>query len=1042
MQRLVTVFVAGLLAAAAYTPAMAQATGTVTGQVTDQETGQPLGSVQVFAAGTNRNALTNSDGRFLLTNVPEGERTIRAVLIGYGQEEQTVTVTAGQTATVDLALRASAVDIDAVVVSVVTGRAERRRELGTNTASISAQELEFAPITKMADVLVGRAAGVTMQGVAGSIGTSQRIRIRGANSISLSNEPLIFVDGIQVSNSKGGIAVGGQDYSRLNDINPEDIANIEVLKGPAASALYGTAAANGVLLITTRRGVAGNTQWRAYTEFGRSSDENEYPSNFMTVQEIDATAPLFLDFGQINRSAYTYCANESAARGVCTQDRVVSLNPFETPGLNPFSDGNRQKYGLSVAGGGDVGTYYIAADYDTEQGVIDFNKQDRLALRANLNARVLDNMTVGINAAYTRSKLVLNANDNNIFSPLINGLLASPFVPTPEQREVGQPGLRSGTGFGYYLSDIAEIATSQDVDRFMVGGNTSWEPLSWLALNANAGLDYFSRYDYETLQPGRLPIGSPYDEGYRDASRGSNYIWTMSAAGVATHQLTDAIASTTTLGGQFNREQFESTGCFGAGIVEGTRSCSATSSLFSVSESYTEVRTIGAYLQQQFGLNDRLFVTGSLRGDDNSAFGQDFGLILYPSASISWVASEEPFFPEIDVISSLRLRGAVGVSGQRPGMRDAVTLLDPVAVTVGGSEASAVRLSRVGNPDLKPERTTEFEIGFDMGLFSDRLGVDFAYYRKRSEDALIARPLPPSYGLTGDAGTTGSIWDNLGAIRNSGTELALNARVYESRPFSLDMRLSASTLSNEIEDMGGLEPIVFNRGTQRHQEGFSAGGFWGNRYEVRNTNGALVSRDEVILTSDTAVFIGPSMPTNSQALSADISLFNNLVRVSTLFERRAGHHQVNYTEWFRCNTGYSRGSAGASTGTGQCAGVADPTASEFEQGRFIAGRLGALNEATGTRTTGVLTGYIEPADFIKWRELSVTLGVPESLVRSASALRGLSVTLSGRNLTTWTDYTGIDPEINESGGGANFTQGEFNTQPPLRYYTVRVNYSF
>jgi len=1044
MQRLVTMLVAGLLAVAAYTPASAQATGTVTGQVTDRETGQPLGSVQVFAAGTNRNALTNSDGRFVLTNVPEGERTIRAVLIGYGQEEQTVTVTAGQTATVDLALRPSAVDIDAVVVSVVTGRAERRRELGTNTASISAQDLEVAPITKMADVLVGRAAGVTMQGVAGSVGTSQRIRIRGANSISLSNEPLIFVDGIQVSNSKGGIAVGGQDYSRLNDINPEDIANIEVLKGPAASALYGTAAANGVLLITTRRGVAGRTQWRAYTEFGRSSDENDYPLNYLTVQEDDPSAPLFGDLGQINRAAYTYCPNESAARGACRQDRVVALNPFETPGLNPFGDGSRQKYGLSVAGGGDVGTYYISADYDKEQGVIEFNTQDRIALRANLNARVLDNMTVGVNAAYTRSKLVLNANDNNIFSPLINGLMASPFVPTAEQREAGSPGIRSGTGFGYYLDDIAEIATSQDVDRFMIGGNTSWEALPWLSVNANAGLDYFNRYDYETLQPGRLPIGSPYDEGYRDASRASNYIWTMSLAGVATHQVTDRISSTTTLGGQFQREQFESTGCFGAGIVEGTRSCSATSSLFSVSESFTEVRTIGGYLQQQFGLNDRLFLSASVRGDDNSAFGQDFGLILYPSASLSWVASEEPFFPELDWLSSLRLRGAIGVSGQKPGMRDAVTLLDPVAVTVAGSEASAVRLSRVGNPDLKPERTTEFEVGFDMGLFNDRLGVDFAYYHKRSKDALIARPLPPSFGLTGDATTTGSIWDNIGSIRNSGTELALNARIYESRPVSLDMRLSATTLSNEIEDMGGLQAITLNRGLQRHQEGFSAGGFWGARYEVRNTDGGLVTRDEVFMATDTAVYIGPSMPTNSQSLSADLTLFNNLVRISTLFERRAGHYQVNYTEWFRCNTAYSRGiGTGGSTGNGNCHGVADPNASEFEQARFIAGRFGPLNdEVGGARTAGVLTGYIEPADFIKWRELSVTLGMPESLIRNASALRGLSITLSGRNLTTWTDYTGIDPEINESGGGANFTQGEFNTQPPLRYYTVRVNYSF
>jgi TonB-dependent starch-binding outer membrane protein SusC len=208
--------------------------------------------VQVFVAGTNLSSISDREGRYTIRNVQPGTVTVRAVLIGYGQADVEANVPADGAVTADLALRASAIDLDAIVVSVVTGRAERKRELGTNTATISVRSGAGADHEDG-----GRAgwpcAGVQMQGVAGSIGTSQRIRIRGANSISLSNEPLIFVDGIQFSNNKGGFGVGGQDYSRLNDLNPRT-SNIEVLKGPAASALYGTAAANGVILITTRRG--------------------------------------------------------------------------------------------------------------------------------------------------------------------------------------------------------------------------------------------------------------------------------------------------------------------------------------------------------------------------------------------------------------------------------------------------------------------------------------------------------------------------------------------------------------------------------------------------------------------------------------------------------------------------------------------------------------------------------------------------------------------------------------------------------------------
>ena len=1049
MKPRLTILVAAMAAFVIGSELSAQSTGTVTGQVVDQQTQQALPGVQVYVSGLNRGTLTNQRGQFVIPNIAAGQQTVHAVLIGYGETSQVITVSAGQTTNVSFALRPSAVELDAVVINAVTGQAQRKRELGTNTASITAADISRAPITKMADVLTARAAGVQLQGAAGTVGTSQRIRIRGANSISLSNDPLMFIDGIQVSQSRGGFGVGGQDYSRMNDLNPEDISNIEVLKGPAASALYGTAAANGVILVTTKRGHAGAAQWRAYAEHGYNEDKSPYQSNFLTFQTVNGSLPMFTARGNLNSSGYTFCPNESAARGVCVQQTTLALNPFTTAGLNPFTRGSRQKLGVSVGGGSEVVNYYLSADREADEGVVAFNDQTKLNLRANLGARVMDDLGVTVTAGYTRTGLWLNSNDNNIFSPLINGLLATPFVFPDSVVQASAPQQRTGTGFGFIMSDIEEILTRQEVDRFIVGSSANYRPLSWLNVNANLGLDYFSREDAVTVQPNRLPIAATYTPGFRNAQRNSNYIYTANAAAVAQFGLRPDLNLTSTVGGSYSRELFESTFCRGVGIVEGTRSCSATSSLFQVDEGFSEVKTVGAYLQEQINWRDRVIVAASLRGDDNSAFGQDFGFILYPGASLSWVISEESFFPQLSVLSNLRLRTAYGKSGQRPNFRDAVTLFEPVSATSNNQERSAVRLNRVGNPGLEPERTTEIEGGFDMGLFSDRLALEFTYFNKESVDALIQRPLPPSFGLTGDAGTTGVIFDNLGSVKNWGTELALNARVLNARNVSLNMRLSASTLDNRIEDLGeNIQPIVFNRGNQQHKQGFPTGAFFGRNFEVipdslairqaNAVNGHVLLRrgdvrfidtDPTTTANDTVLFQGRSLPTNTQALSADVTVFG-WVTLSGLLERRAGMKQLNYTEYFRCTTGYNRGAQANGAG-GNCAGVADPNASIEEQARFIAARF--LNSSTG---------YIEDADFIKLREVSLTLSAPNALAVRVPALRGASLTLSGRNLKTWTDYTGLDPEINESGGGANFTQGEFNTQPPLRYYTARLNLVF
>ncbi|MGH7665214.1 MAG: SusC/RagA family TonB-linked outer membrane protein [Gemmatimonadaceae bacterium] len=1012
--------IAAALFAVALLPGAAvaqQGTGTVSGMVVDQASEQPIQGASVSIANTTLGALTNAEGSYTITGVPAGRQELRARFIGYLESGQPVTVVAGQTVTANFSLTVSAVQLNVIVVNAITGQEERKRETGANVSNIPVADLNKGPITKFADVLTGRTAGVTLQGVAGTTGTSQRIRIRGANSLSLSNEPLIYLDGVLMSNSTGGLGVGGQDFSRLNDINASDIANVEVLKGPAASALYGTAAANGVLLITTKRGQPGRTRWNAYVETGLIEDETDYPDNFFAYSIAPANfgAPLFRESGSFNTTIRPGCLNYRAATGACVQDSVLTFNTLQDSRTTPFSTGNRQKYGLNAAGGTDVVTYFISGDYEDETGVIDYNIAEKVSVRANLQAQLRDNLSVNVTTGYVDSKVALNQNDNNIFSPLINGIAGGAvFFPAPNDST------RSfrNYGFGFTPEEISFLVTHQEVDRFTMGTNANFTPLDWLTLNGNLGLDLTDRFDFETLQPELLPIALTFDLGFRTAVRTNTYLYTGNTSAVANFVLTPSIVSTSTVGGSYQRTLSENASCFGAGIVAGTRNCGASTRFFDVDEDFFEVITLGGFFQQELAFNDRVFLAAAIRGDDNSAFGQDFGLIYYPSASLSWVVAEEPWFPAADWVSNLRLRGAYGTSGLRPNFRDAVTFFSPVAVTVGAGDVAGITLGNTGNLTLEPEKTTEYELGFDVGLLDSRLAVDFTYFNKRSRDALIERDIAPSFGLTG------SIFQNLGSIRNSGTELEVNALVLDVQNVRVNLRFSNTTLDNEIEELGeGIPAIIFNRGNQRHQEGFPAGAFFQIPviYEDVDRDGLLAVAE--VSLGDSAVYLGPSLPTYTRSLGADVTLFD-IIRVTTLFDARGGNKQINATESFRCRFTLGFGDRG-------CGALFNPNASLEDQAAFI-----------GRTFYGSEQLFIEDADFVKWRELSVTLSVPETLSDRIVALSGATLTLAGRNLATWTDYGGLDPEINETGGSSNFTQGEFNTQPPVRYYTVRLNFAF
>jgi len=984
--------------------AAAQERGTITGTVLEQGTQRPLSGAQVMVAGTNLGTLTNQQGRYIITNVPPGPREVRVTLIGFASGTQAVAVRAGEAVTADFVLAQTAVAIEGVVVTA-TGEVQRRREIGNTVGNINvAEDLELATINKMSDVLQGRVPGVTVMQSGGTTGSGSRIRIRGSNSVSLSNEPLLIIDGIRVSNAaeSSSIGVGGQSPSRLEDINPDDIESIEILKGPAAAAAYGTAAANGVIQITTRRGRAGPARWNFYTEQGAVQERNDWPGNYRQRGTSATTG------------AFGNCFVFQAGAGSCTPvaDSLLVWNPLrdrsrggvgvsdpELGQASPFRDGHRQKYGVNVAGGGDVATYFVSAEFEDEQGIYDPNQLRRVFLRANMSAQPTSTLDLAISSGYVSSQLGFPQNDNNSLGFASAGLLGT-FRDNPDTR---------GYFGGRPPSQLFFQEVGQDIERYTGSLTANYRPFDFLSLAAQAGLDFVNRHDDQFVPPNRIFSGS-LPEGFRASNRAQFGTYTANVSATTNFALTGAITSTSTVGAQYNRETFQRTDASGWQLLEGTRNLQGANARFSVSEFWTDNILIGGLFSQQLGINDRVFVTGAVRGDDNSAFGQDFGFVWYPSASVSWVIGEEPWFPRTEIVNSLRLRAAAGQSGLRPGFRDALTFFSPVAVTVEGRDTPGFTVGGTGNPDLKPERATEYELGIDASFLQERLGVEFTVFDKRSRDALVARRLAPSLGLAQQQ------FVNIGEVTNRGVEALVNAQILNLPEVRLDLTVTGSTSRNRLTTLGeGVDPIIFGLGgnSQRHQPGFPLGGYWAEpmTFEDRNGDG-LISVAEITIAEE-QVFRGTPFPTRQISVNPTATLFN-IVRVSALFDHQGGHKLFNSTEEFRCGL------------TQTCRGINDPNAPLHEQARAVA----AFEFEN-------IDGFLEDADFVKLRELAVTFMAPTQIAQRWG-FRDLSLTLSGRNLATWTDYTGLDPEVNFA-GQANFSTADFLTQPPVRFFTARVN---
>lgn len=995
--------------------ATAQAqTGTVTGRVVgDDAAGGALESARVTVVGSNAGATTNREGVYFLRNLPAGDITVRVVRLGYNQSSATVTVVAGQTATLDFTLVAAPFTLDEIVTTA-TGQ-QRKAELGNVVNLIQVSELiKEAPVKSMADLLQGRAPGVSINQSSGGTGAGTRIRIRGSNSVSLSNEPIFIVDGVRIESSPSSttIGVGGQQPSRINDINPEDIESIEVVKGPSAAALYGTRAANGVVIIKTKRGTAGRARWNAWAEQGMLTDETDYPDNYR---------------GGSDATAATRCRLTEVATGACTIAVIKQFNPMLNSVEAPLVTGNRQQYGLSVSGGSEAAQYFISGEQEWESGVYGLTdtEADRLRtktgrqelrvdettpnwlrktnVRANLTAQLTPKASVALSTGFVDSRLRRPQNDNNLLGIISSGLNGD-----------GRGGDNAALAWGFFQpGDTYQLGTEQAIQRLTTSALTTYTPTSWLSLRSLLGLDLTSRIDNQLGRQGEGAAFGTIQRGFAQEDRRTIQQYTVDFGGTANFQLNDAISSKTTVGAQWGKDSFKGTNAFGQFLPPGSVTIGSGSTQFA-GETTVESIVFGTYVEQVFGYKDRLFFTGAVRADRNSAVGQNFGTKVYPKAGLSYLISDESFFPTGSVLSSLRLRGAWGESGLQPGTTDPIAFYNPVTVSaVSGSDEPGVLLGGFGNDDLRPETSQELELGFDATFFNSRIALEATYYDKKSRDALVQVPLPPT------AGRPTSRFENLGAVRNQGIEVTLNTLVLTTRNVAWDVTLTGSFIKNRLTDLGGQPPVQLNGSTQQARKGYVLGGYWVKPMKWNDNGDGQVAFSEIV-TGDTLEFLGASQPTREIGLNTSLSLLQNRIRISAQFDYRGGNYLYNLNEEFRCRSSLN------------CVGLYDANASEFERLRAAAITLSAATRSN--------VGFFEKADFVKLREVSVSFFAPASW-NSRLGTDRLSLTIAGRNLAVWTDYTGLDPELNGQGNG-NFAQREFLTQPPTRNISARLNLSF
>jgi len=997
--RHVSVLVAFVCLGAVPSRAVAQGR-TITGHVTDAVTSAPLGRAQVSLRATETGTLTKDDGSFAIT-APAGDVTLVVHLIGYRRRE--VAVPAGQQA-VTIELERDVLKLEAVVdTGLATG--QERRNLANAVGTVSADQVNQVPAQDVEQALQGKISGADIESNSGAPGGGIQVRMRGVTSIIGNSQPLFVLDGVVVSNDAiaGGTnaitqAEGPQSIAtvednpanRLADLNPGDIESIEVLKGASASAIYGSKASNGVVIIKTKRGQAG----------GAPQFELSQGVGFAAISH-ELGARVFRDSVEVDS---TYCKPGSA----CAFQSLCSLSGGRCPVFNQEDvvAGNKRitsRTTGSIRGGSENTRYYVSGLWDVEPGIIDNTGYGKHSLRVNVDQLIGSRIDLNFstNLVHSNSRRGLTNNDNTGTSYYMSLFSTPSFVnlhPLPDGTYPNNPFAPSNP-----LQTSALLRNESPVWRF-IGSTTVTvaaikTPQHSLKFVGTAGSDFFNQKD-NIFAPAELQFeqasGLP---GQVILSHTNNLNVNLSGNVVYGYTpASGAVTATTSLGIDYLKHDQDITRTAAQNLV-GDIGNIAQGTIFAIAARQERVRDMGFFAQEEFlALSQRLLLTLGVRADQSSADADPNKLFYYPKGA----ASYRLVFGS-SALQEVKLRAAYGQSGNEPRYGQQFTEL--TSANLGGVPAAGLGLlgtvATVAAPDLHPEREREIEGGLDATLFGGRASLAVTGYDKRITDLLLQRSLAPSGGF-------GTEIFNGGVMRDRGVEVDLTAVPTQRADLQWTMNANFSldrgkVLSLPVPNFFPPTGFGVDLGTNYIQVGAAPTQLVGN---------------DTLCTAFCRV--GDQNPNFRVGFSNDVQY--KAAHLYFLLNWQSGGVADNLTAWL-----YDL----ASNSPDYATPIKVDTTTMA---------LGAYRATTFPAETKI---YLESTTYLKLRELTLSIDLPQSLVRRFwSGGRYARVSVSGRNLFTLTPYKGADPEVSNFGTQQIARNFDVSPYPPSRSFWFSVNMGF
>jgi TonB-linked SusC/RagA family outer membrane protein len=869
------VALAALAVVASTAPGAEAQTGQITGTVTNASSGAGLSEVQVFVSEQELGTLSRADGRFLILNVPAGSYELTAQRIGFATVTQSVTVTAGSAAVVDFTMETEALGLDEIVVTGTAG-ASRRREVGNTIAQINIADIADRPISTT-DLLQGAAPGIDIVGGGAEGGQGKQIRLRGNSSVSMTNNPIIYIDGIRMRSEPlpvvNSIDTGNGRGARiamspLDNLNPNEIDRIEVIKGSAATTLYGTEASAGVIQIFTKRGSTGAPVWTAEVQQGTGWSQ-KFGVNGMDYLNMEHyMRDPWWGGGYEGGPASVDCVLDNTPDNPDVEGDQTEANSL-WQGVNSSADGAcsypgtfwTQNYNLSVRGGGEALQYFVSGQFQDDSYLLPNDEQDKYAVRGNFTFTPVDNLQIQWNTGY-----INQWNQNTSTANNAQGVTLNAFRQERNYAATGDPRI---------IARTLEYDVQQWVERLTTGMTLTYSPMTNLTNRFTVGYD-FTQQEGRNLRNfgfGQFPQGSLTNDMFQ------NRLLTFDYVGTYQFRLTETVNSNFSWGGQAVGDDDRRLRAYGENFPGATEPTISSASTTFALENRSKVWNAGFFFQNVFDISDKYFITGGIRIDGNSAFGTGFGLQAYPKVSAAWVLSDEDFWNQD--LGSIKVRAAYGQSGRAPGAFDAVRTWN----ADGFAGDPAFTPSNLGNPDLGPEVTAEWETGFDASWLSDRLATSFTYYSQKTTDALMNVAAIQSQGFTG------SQLQNVGQISNKGIELQIDGSVLQQADWGLDLGLGLTTNKSNVDtlcrDPNDEDTCIpeFNDLNGRIMEGQPVPVLFDRR--VENPNG--VDGSWTYADGGADVVIGPQLPTHFVNPSISLRVPGNVV-ISARGEYRGGHY--------------------------------------------------------------------------------------------------------------------------------------------------------